>query len=279
MSIFALIVTGWAAGFLGSLTGLGGSVLLLPALTLLFKVPFAHAAGAALLSVIATSSGAGSAYVHEHLTNIRIGVSLEVGTTLGALVGSLLAALVYTAGLQPILFVIFGLVLLGSAYMELRRSRRLGRPPQPDWSTKFFQLTGHYYDNVEKAHITYYGIRWGWGQLMMFFAGLASGLLGIGSGSLKVLALDGAMNLPAKVSTATSNFMIGVTAAVSALVYWRLGYIEPALAGPAVIGVLIGALSGTRLFPHLRASRIRRLFIICIGLLGLEMILRGAHVA
>jgi uncharacterized membrane protein YfcA len=271
-----LLITGIAAGFLGSLTGLGGAILVLPALTLLFKIPFSYAAGAGLLAAIATSSSSAAIYVRERLSNIRIGMSLEAGTTLGALVGALLAALVYRSHLESWLFILFGLVLLTSV---VQRTRHLAHwhSPQPDGSTEVLQLRGSYYDAAERMHISYCGIRWGWGELVMCVAGMLSGLLGVGSGALKVIALDNVMGLPPKVSTATSNFMVGVTAAVSAAVYWQLGYIQPHIAGTVTLGVVIGALIGAYLFKRLGGTPLRVLFTVVIAILAMQMIVRGVH--
>ncbi len=276
----ALLLAGFAAGIVGAMSGLGGGIVIVPALTLLFGIPLEYAAGASLISTIATSSGAASAYVKEKLANIKIGMSLEVATTLGAIAGSLLAAYVYAHGISQILFILFGAVLLISLYptfIEFRKVHR--RRMHRDWSTGFFQLSGSYYDRAKKRVIRYSGYRWWFGEAVMGVAGVISGLLGIGSGALKVIGMDWGMKLPMKVTTATSNFMIGVTAATGSAIYWVLGYIQPFIVAPVVIGILIGAYCGSKLLQRTSGRSIRMLFLIILGIVGIEMILRGFGVA
>src|SRR6267142_211092 len=240
----ALVIVGSViAGLLGSLTGLGGGVVLVPLLTLFFKVDIRYAIGASLVSVIATSSGAAAAYVKEGYTNIRIGMFLEIATTLGALAGATLAAKLSTA----VIAVVFGLVLIYSSYLSSRPRTETMRKDPPDRLATFLRMDGTY--PTPQGPQTYHvqGIPLGFG--LMFIAGTLSGLLGIGSGAVKVLAMDQAMRLPFKVSTTTSNFMIGVTAAASAGVYLNRGYIDPGLAMPVMLGVLVGSLAGARLLP------------------------------
>jgi uncharacterized protein len=272
--ILLLLLMGLLAGLLGSLTGLGGAVLLLPALTIFLKIPFEHAAGATLLAIIATSSGAASAYLRERLANIRIGISLEGASTLGGLLGALLAAIIFRAHLQAYLFLLFGLVLLSAI---LSRPRQNWITPTPDRSTERFDLRGSYYDQLEKCHLHYFGIRWLPTATIMVGAGLISGLLGIGSGTINVMALNRMMRLPLKVSTATSNFMIGVTALASAVIYWRLGYVDPTLAGPTAVGVLAGALLGARLLPRLKDRRVLWIFNVIVIVTAIQMIVKGVH--
>jgi uncharacterized membrane protein YfcA len=262
-----------AAGFLGALTGLGGGIVVIPMLTLLFGVDIRYAAGAALVSVIATSSGAASAYVKEGFSNLRIGMFLEVATTIGAVVGAVLAAYLPTTTIA----IIFGIVLLLSAVLSLRRhDEPNGRDPSDPIAIRL-HLDSDYPTPQGRVAYHVHGVPAAFA--MMFGAGTLSGLLGIGSGAVKVLALDWAMRLPFKVSTTTSNFMIGVTAAASAGVYLNRGYIDPGMAMPVMLGVLIGALAGASVLASVRTRALRIVFAIAIAALGVQMIagaLRGA---
>lgn len=276
----ALLLAGFAAGIVGSMSGLGGGVVVVPALTLLFGIPLEYAAGASLVSTIATSSGAASAYVKDRLSNIRIGMSLEVATTMGAIAGSLLAAYIYANGISNYLFIIFGVVLILSLYPTYKEYRRTHRKKMyRDWSTDFFQLSGSYYDKADKKIIRYSGYRWWLGELVSGGGGLMSGLLGIGGGVLKVMGMNRGMKLPMKVTTSTSNFMIGVTAATSSAIYWALGYIQPFIVAPVVIGILAGAYLGSKLLEKTASQKIRLLFMVLLGIIGIQMILRGFGVA
>jgi uncharacterized membrane protein YfcA len=257
------------AGFLGSLTGLGGGVVIVPLLTLAFGVDIHYAIGASLVSVIATSSGSAAAYVREGFSNIRIGMFLEIATTVGALFGAFLATSTSTKGIA----IIFGLVLLYSAAMSIRRRNIRHRKKQTDALATRLRLDGTYPVAGEKTPYNVRRVPLGFG--MMFGAGTLSGLLGIGSGAVKVLAMDEAMQVPFKVSTTTSNFMIGVTAAASAGVYLSRGYIDPALAMPVTLGVLAGSLLGARVLIRAKTRAIRILFACVIALLGIEMIYSG----
>ncbi len=275
-----ILIAGIFSGFIGSLTGLGGGTVLTPLLTLFLGVPIYYATGASLISTIATSSGSASAYIKDKITNVRIGMGLEVATSGGAIVGSLSAAWVYSHGLAWVIYVTFGIVLLTSIIPTVQRGKyEIPKPRQPDWSTKLFKLHGEYYDAALGQEIRYWGVRWWLGEFIMFFAGVISGLLGIGSGALKVLGLDWAMNLPMKVSTTTSNFMIGVTAATGSSIYWYFGYIQPFIAAATAIGVLIGAFAGTKVLIKLTNRFIRWIFIAILNFLGVEMVLRGLSIA
>jgi len=258
-----------AAGFLGALTGLGGGIVVIPMLTLLFGVDIRYAAGAALISVIATSSGAASAYVRDGYSNLRVGMFLELATTFGAVVGASLAA--YISGSS--IAVIFGVVLLASAALSLRKHEEPSGRDAPDPLATRLRLDSSYPTPSGPQAYHVHGVPPAFG--MMFLAGALSGLLGIGSGAVKVLALDWAMRLPFKVSTTTSNFMIGVTAAASAGVYLGRGYIAPGLAMPVMLGVLIGSLLGARVLVGVQSTLLRRLFAAVILLLGIEMIYNG----
>jgi hypothetical protein len=257
-----------AAGFLGSLTGLGGGVVVTPALTLLLGVDLHYAMGASLVSVIATSSGAAAAYVREGYTNVRVGMFLEIATTLGAVAGAHLVSIAPGSALA----IIFGAVLLYSAWHSLRQ-RTESVATQPDAAAARLKLDGEY--PADGGKIRYNVQRVKTGFALMFGAGVLSGLLGIGSGAMKVLAMDQIMRIPFKVSTTTSNFMIGVTAAASAGIYLSRGYIDPRLAMPVVLGVLGGSLAGARLLTDAKTRALRLLFGAVVAVLAGEMIFHG----
>jgi uncharacterized membrane protein YfcA len=261
----------FCAGFLGSLTGLGGGVVIVPLLTLVFGADIRYAIGASLIGIIATSSGAAAAYVKEGFTNLRIGMLLEIATTVGAVVGASLVAVVPTRFIA----IVFGLVLLQSAYLASRpRPDHLTADLPPDPLATRLRLDSSY--PTPGGEQRYRVRRVPGGFALMSLAGVLSGLLGIGSGAVKVLAMDQVMLMPFKVSTATSNFMIGVTAAASAGIYIRHGYVDPGLAMPVMLGVLAGSLVGARLLFRARSSRLRLLFAVVIVALALEMIYHGA---
>jgi uncharacterized protein len=268
---FSLVIAvcSLGAGFLGALTGLGGGVALVPLLTLLFHVDIRYAIGASLVSVIATSSGSAAAYVKEGFTNIRIGMFLEIATTLGALLGAFLALMVPTSAIA----IIFGTVLLISAYLSGRSQPVVPENDHPDPLATRLGMNGTY-PSLDGPR-SYYVHRVPAGFSLMFGAGTLSGLLGIGSGALKVLAMDQAMKIPFKVSTTTSNLMIGVTAAASAGVYLNRGYVDPGLAMPVTLGVLAGSLIGTKVLVKTRTRWLRLVFSAVIVLLGLEMLYKG----
>ena len=257
------------AGFLGALTGLGGGVVIVPLLTLVFHVDLKYAIGAALVSVIATSSGAAAAYVKEGYSNVRVGMFLEIATTIGALAGAGLALYLKA----NVIAIIFGLVLIYSAYTSIRPQPHDSVQQKSDRLATWLQMDSTYptANGLESYHVS--GIPLGF--LLMFVAGVLSGLLGIGSGAVKVLAMDKAMKLPFKVSTTTSNFMIGVTAAASAGIYLSRGYIDPGLAMPVMIGVLMGSLTGARVLANANVRILRIVFSTVIGALALEMIYSG----
>jgi uncharacterized protein len=257
------------AGFLGSLTGLGGGVVLVPLLTIFFHVDLRYAIGASLVSVIATSSGSAAAYVKEGFSNIRIGMFLEIATTIGALFGAYLTAKVPGKAIA----IIFGIVLMYSAYVSRRTRPRTDVEQPPDPLATKLKMNGTFPDTSRIRAYNVYHVPTGFG--VMWVAGTLSGLLGIGSGALKVVAMDQAMKIPFKVSTTTSNFMIGVTAAASAGVYLSRGYIDPSLAMPVMIGVLIGSLMGTRILVKTQTKRLRLVFSLVIVLLGVEMMFKG----
>jgi uncharacterized membrane protein YfcA len=257
------------AGCLGALTGLGGGVVVTPALTLLLGVDIRYAIGASLVSVIATSSGAAAAFVREGYSNIRIGMFLEIATTLGALLGAFLATRTPTA----ILSVIFGLVLLHAAWQSSRGRPRDGKSVQSDVLARRLKLDGSYPSPEGPCKYQVTHVKTGFS--LMFGAGTLSGLLGIGSGALKVIAMDQAMRVPFKVSTTTSNFMIGVTAAASAGIYLSRGYIEPGLAMPVMLGVLAGSILGARRLIGAKVRVLRWIFAGVVGVMAVEMIVTG----
>jgi uncharacterized membrane protein YfcA/uncharacterized membrane protein len=260
------------AGTIGALVGLGGGIMIVPMLTLVFKLPIDFAIGVSIISVIATSSGAAAAYVRDRLTNIRVGMFLEIATTIGALSGALLASL-----LAPTLLgIIFGLVLLISAApLIFKLGEELPRNVTNDRLAKLFRLSSSYPDHCLRREVSYQVTRTPSGFAMMYLAGVISGLLGIGSGTFKVVAMDTLMKLPLKVSSATSNLMIGVTAAASASIYFSRGDIPPLVAAPVALGVLLGAFLGARLLMHMSNRILRLIFVPVVVVAALEMILHS----
>lgn len=272
LELFSLILLLGAvfAGLIGSLTGLGGGVVVIPLLTLGFGVDMRYAIGAALVTSIATSSGAAAAYIKEGITNVRIGMFLEIATTTGAVVGAVVAMYLD----KMYIAIIFGIVLIFSAVRSVYKSdENIDFEEKGDkWGEKL-KLNGSFptKDGVQKYNVhNVFG-----GYSLMTLAGVLSGLLGIGSGALKVLAMDSTMRIPFKVSTTTSNFMVGVTAAASAVVYLQRGYIDPGLALPIVVGVLLGAFLGSKILPIINVRKLRLLFSVVIFLLALSMMYNG----
>lgn len=274
MTVLVFTLAVWAisaaAGFLGALTGLGGGVVIVPVLALAMGVDIKYAIGASLVSVIATSSGAAAAYVKEGYSNIRIGLLLEIATTIGAVLGAYLAARIST----HVIAIIFGLVLVQSAVQSLfNKEGEHETIAECDALCRRFRLAGDYPFQGGRRK---YGVKnLPAGFSLMFGAGTLSGLLGIGSGAVKVIAMDRAMKIPFKVSTTTSNFMIGVTAAASAGVYLSRGYIDPRVAMPVMLGVLAGAFLGTKVLVHAPVRTLRIVFGVVILLLAAEMIFSG----
>ena len=268
-AIFAISIL---AGLVGALAGVGGGILIVPALTLLFGIDIRLAIGASIVSVIATSSGAAAAYVRDRMTDMRVGMFLELATTTGAVVGALLAAIVA----QAFLYILLGLVLLGSALMQvLRLGEEMPPEVKPSGLAARLRLASSYPDARLGREVPYAARRVPLGFVLMWGAGLVSGLLGIGSGALKVVAMDGAMRLPMKVSSATSNFMIGVTAAASAGIYLGRGDVDPTLVAPVALGVLAGAMLGARLLPRLANRHVRWIFLPVLVVIGIQTLLRG----
>jgi len=273
--LFAIFATSVAAGTAGAILGLGGGILLVPILTMVFGIDLHYAMGASIISVIATSSGAAAAYLRSGLSNIRVGLFLAMATVTGAVLGASLVGVVSARALELIL----GLALAYSVLVTFRQLRlELPEEPAYDPLAMKFGLEGVYYDRVLDREVKYRATRVGHGLAAMFGAGLLSGLLGIGSGAFKVLAMDYFMRLPMKVSTATSNFMIGITAAASAGIYFGRGDMHPLLVTPVAVGVLAGAYLGTHVMARMRNTTVRKLFVPFILYLALSMILRGLGV-
>ena len=267
-----LLIVSIAAGLLGSLTGLGGGVVLIPVLTLVFKVDIHYAIGTSLISVIATSSGSAAAYVKEGISNIRLGMFLELATTIGAVTGAFLATYIATS----IIAIIFGIILIFSALVSLLKHNDNVVEGEGSYLARKLKLNNNFPVDGRLQHYTVKNIIGGF--FMMNIAGIISGLLGIGSGALKVIAMDNIMRVPFKVSTTTSNFMIGVTAAASAGIYLKRGYIDPGLTMPVVVGVLVGAFIGSRILFAVKVRSLKILFAIVILLLAVQMIYNGfAH--
>src|SRR5512146_2865558 len=273
---FALVfAASLIAGLVGSLVGLGGGVFIVPLLTLAFGLPIHEAIGASIISVIATSSGAAAAYVRDRITNLRVGMFLEVATTLGAITGAFLTTIAPTG----LLFLIFGLVLvISAAPLIMRFGEELPQGVRNDRWAKKLSLASSYHDEHLGRTVAYQVERVPLGVALMYVAGMISGLLGIGSGTFKVLAMDTAMRLPVKVSTTTSNFMIGVTAAASAGIFFARGDINPVIAAPVALGVLAGATIGARLLSRLSNRSIRKLFVPILLFIALSMLVRGGSI-
>ncbi|MVN20763.1 sulfite exporter TauE/SafE family protein [Mucilaginibacter arboris] len=264
-----ILLGAYFAGLLGSLTGLGGGVVIIPFLTLVLDVDIHYAIGASLVSVIATSSGSAAAYVKEGITNMRLGMFLEIATTVGAVLGAYLASYISA----PTIAVIFGLILLFSAIMSFVKKNSQADPTSSKPAT-FFKLANTY--PGQDGKMVAYSVRNIFGGFgLMSFAGMISGLLGIGSGSLKVVAMDNIMRIPFKVSTTTSNFMIGVTAAASAVVYLQRGYIDPGLSMPVMLGVVLGAVTGSKILVKANSKSLKVIFAIVISVVAIQMIYKG----
>ena len=257
LGVFLLVALGSiVAGIVGSLVGLGGGVLVVPLLTIAFSVYPEVAVGVSIVSVIATSSGAAAAYVRDHITNLRVGMFLEIATTIGAILGAFLAIII-APGL---------LFKIGEEIPEGVRNDRFA---------KRLALASSYRDDKLGRTIDYQVSHVPIGFGMMTIAGILSGLLGIGSGTFKVLAMDTAMRLPMKVSTTTSNFMIGVTAAASAGIYFQRGDMNPLYAAPVALGVLLGATGGAKTLARFSNSTIRKIFVPVLAAISIEMLIRG----
>jgi len=271
MSFHLLFLISIVAGFVGAMSGMGGGIILIPALTF-FGMDIKHAIAVSIVSVIATSSGSASAYVRDRITNLKVGMFLEMFTIVGALAG---AAITIISG-RKLLFILFGIVLLSSWVVLFRQRNESWRQAiHQDSFSHWLELEGNYYDQSVGKIIEYRGSRAYLGGPLMLGAGMVAGLLGIGAGALKVLIHDLVMGLPPKVSTTTSNLIIGVTALAGTSVYLAAGMIDPGLAAPIILGVVLGATVGTRLLVRLTNQMVRRFFLLVLLILGIEMILRG----
>lgn len=271
MAFHWLFLVSIAAGFVGAMSGMGGGVVLIPALTLA-GMNIKHAIAISIVSVIATSSGAASAYVRDRITNLKVGMFLEMFTILGALIG---AAITLASG-QNLLFIVFGLVLLASwGALFIQRHEPWRPSASQDRFSQWLELEGCYVDRATGQTVHYRAVRAALGGPLMFGAGLVAGMLGIGAGALKVLIHDLVMGLPPKVSTTTSNLIIGVTALAGTSVYLAAGVIDPGLVAPVMLGILLGALLGTKLLVRLTNKAVRRFFLIVLLVLGVEMLVRG----
>jgi hypothetical protein len=268
-----MLIASFLAGMLGALTGLGGGIVLVPLLTLYFKVDIHYAIGTSLVAVIATSSGAAAAYVKEGYTNIRLGIFMEIATTLGALLGTLLILKVPSG----IIGIIFGCILIFTAILTvLKRNHENHGEVINSILSKCLKLNSNY--PYKGAMQSYNVANVGPGFLIMALAGVLSSLLGIGSGAFKVLAMDNVMKLPFKVSTTTSNFMIGVTAAASSVLYFHRGYIDPLLTFPVVIGIFGGAMVGARILMGSAVRTLKIIFSIVVTAIAIQMIYKGLHI-
>ncbi len=280
IEIIQYMIIAVLAGFLGSLVGLGGGIIITPALTILFGIDIKYAIGASIVAVIATSSGSAIAFVKDHVSNMRVGMLLEVFTTAGGVVGALMAGIFSS----KLLYIFFSLILLNSFYGMLKKTglitkvKKEEEKVENDKYADRYKLNSTYYDKATGKTVAYNVTNVPQGSLVMFGAGFASGLLGIGSGAFKVVALDSYMKLPIKVSTATSNFMMGVTATASALIYFFNGTINPAIAAPIAIGTLIGSRTGAKVMQRLDAKYIRYIFLPILLFTIVNMFLKGVGV-
>jgi len=265
-----ILIIALVAGLMGSLLGLGGGVIIVPGLVLVFGLPIQEAIGASLVAVIATSTGAATYYVQEGMSNIRLGMVLETATTLGSSLGAVLA--IYTD--QSILAVAFAALMVYSAYRMIRRPERLVFSDEP--STGHPSLSASYFDKNTGEEISYCVRNVPRGLVASFFAGNMSGLLGIGGGSIKVPVMNIWMGVPLKAAAATSNFMIGVTALAGALVYYASGMIEPVVCANVAVGVFFGAMVGSRVAHGSRSSTLRKIFAIMMMVIAVLMVLNAA---
>ena len=274
--IFAILafLVSLGAGLVGALLGIGGGIVIIPALTLLFGIDIRYAIGASIVAVVATSSGAAAAYLRERMTNVRVAMVLELATTSGAITGAYAAGRIGTRWL----YLLFAVVMAYTSLMMFRRRHdevaivSAGTP----WAN-YLRLHSSYFDEALGEEVAYRVVHARAGLGLMYVAGVVSGLLGIGSGALKVPAMDLVMRLPLKVSTATSNFMIGVTATASAGIFFLRGDIDPFVAGPVALGALVGSIAGSRLLGRVRSTTIRAAFVAVLLWVSVEMFLKGVR--
>jgi uncharacterized membrane protein YfcA len=266
-----VVACSFFAGLLGSLVGVGGGIIVVPLLSLFLGVDIHHAIAASIISVIATSCGAASSYVRSHVSNLRLGMLLEIATAAGALSGAFLAVVIASRWL----FVLFGAVLVYTAFSMGRKPQARTAPLPTDALADRLKLHGAFFDPATKSEVVYRVARTKVGFAISYVAGIVSGLLGVGGGVIKVPVMNLAMGLPLKACTATSNFMIGVTAAASAAVYFTRGEVQPFIAAPVAVGVLLGAQSGAKVMGHLKSDWIRLIFVAVLVVSAVQMFLRG----
>jgi uncharacterized membrane protein YfcA len=270
----AVAAASFFAGLIGAMIGLGGGIIITPLLVLGFGIDMRYAMGAALCSVIATSSGAAAAYLRDGISNMQIGMFLCIATTIGAVCGAMLAVVLD----QSLLAIIFGVALLVTVALSLRkRSEAVVEPTDSDPLAKSLRLPGTFPSDC--GPVSYGVASVVPGFIVMWVAGVLSGLLGIGSGAFKVVAMDQIMRVPFKVTTATSNFMIGVTAAASVGIYLKKGYLDPALVAPVALGVLAGAFAGARLLTVVPVNLLRAIFLVAVSVIAVQMIARGMGIS
>jgi hypothetical protein len=273
-----LFAVSFGASAFGGMLGMASGIFIVPILTIFGHIDIRTAIGASIVSVIACSCGAAAPFLKGRLTNVRLAIVLEIATTLGALTGVLLAGMVPVA----YLFFLFAVILLLSAQQMLAKrgdpAALSGIADSAPWAATL-RLDTTYPDRVLGREIAYRVQRLPLGMTLMYGAGLISALLGIGSGVLKIPAMDTALRLPIKVSSATSNFMIGVTAAASAGAYFMRGNIVTAIAGPVALGSVIGAVAGARILMIVSNDKLRLLFVVVLVALGIQMLLAsfGIH--
>lgn len=272
--ICTMLLVGLFAGILGALLGLGGGIVITPVLTLLFGVDIKYAVGASIIAVLATSSGSAIAYLKDDMLNLRIAMFLEIFTTLGAFVGAVLSVITDS----QFLFLLYGALMLFQAfnmYQKIRSKKEEHLPSQNDAIAEKLNLSGEYFDKGLNRTIKYQVANVPGGSIVMFFAGVMSALLGIGAGAFKVLAMDTVMKMPLKASSATANFMMGVTGTASAILYLFVGQINPVLVTPIALGVLVGSFIGSRIMPYVPVKVLRWIFLVALLALGMQMFIRG----
>ena len=272
--ICTMLLVGLFAGILGALLGLGGGIVITPVLTLLFGVDIKYAVGASIIAVLATSSGSAIAYLKDDMLNLRIAMFLEIFTTLGAFVGAVLSVITDS----QFLFLLYGALMLFQAfnmYQKIRSKKEENLPSQNDAIAEKLNLSGEYFDKGLNRTIKYQVANVSGGSVVMFFAGVMSALLGIGAGAFKVLAMDTVMKMPLKASSATANFMMGVTGTASAIFYLFVGQINPVLVTPIALGVLVGSFIGSRIMPYVPVKVLRWIFLVALLALGMQMFIRG----
>ena len=269
--LILLILVSVIAGIIGSLFGIGGGIVIIPVLILLFHVSVKEAIGASIISVIVTSSAAASVYIKSDIVNFKLGMLLEIFTVLGAITGALLLGVFN----PKILLIIFSVVLTISSFLIFLKKNNNNKHYQEDHISKYFDLDSKYYDESDNKVIEYHPAHIPYGFISMYIAGLISGLLGIGSGVFKVTSFDSIMKIPMKVSTTTSNFMIGVTACASAFIYLVRGYINPYISIPVAVGIFLGAMIGTKILYKQHDTTLKNIFFVILIAIALEMFFRA----